>query len=325
MRALFIVLLSFFAFVPIASSRETWIVAQDGSGDFTEIRNAIADAAPGDLILVKSGTYKAVIVDKPLTIVGSGVDRTAVAVLEVGYSAAVKVDVPDRAGDVLIASLRTRGQYAGLRAHGTQIRLVVWRLVFEQDLGAYALASVGDLQVAWLQNCTLGPEPSGGQGSEPPALHLYQALPVFLGQSYFKAVDAAFRYPYDGGPGIRVGAGTTAYIAETDSIGGQGGWGWDCRDTRGGDGGDGILVDEDSKAFVFGRDTTVIRGGDGGKGYAYDPWCQDPGGGNGGDGIDASATGAEATYSGVAPQGGEGGEGSPRGRDGQPTVGNVIE
>jgi len=52
--------------------RQTWIVAQDGCGDFTEIQPAVDAASPGDLTLVKEGSHEHVWVDKPLSIVGSG-------------------------------------------------------------------------------------------------------------------------------------------------------------------------------------------------------------------------------------------------------------
>lgn len=49
----------------------TWIVDDDyGPGvDFTDIPPAIAAASPGDLILVRDGSYSPVILDKPLSLV----------------------------------------------------------------------------------------------------------------------------------------------------------------------------------------------------------------------------------------------------------------
>ncbi|MEW6747340.1 MAG: hypothetical protein AB1486_31805 [Planctomycetota bacterium] len=321
MRVLSIVVLLVFSLAPLSSSRDTWIVAKDGSGDFTEIQDAIAAAAPGDLILVKSGTYKGIIVDKPLTIVGSGVDRTVVVQDYVVQNQGVLVYIPEATGDVLVASAKVLGGSNAVRAQGPEVRVVLFRLLLDLS-NSGSSCSLGALDAAWVANCVTAPESYPGPPDAPAALGLYQVNPAFVTQCYFKSEDADIFGPFDGGPGIGAVSSSTAYVAETDSIGGAGGWGWDCRDTTGGDGGDGILIETGSRAFIFGRDTTVIQAGDGGKGYAYDPYCDDPAGGDGGDGIRTSG-GAEGTYSGVTPVGGQGGEGSPPGRDGSPTSGNV--
>ncbi len=56
---------------PPASSDGDIVVDESGDGDFTDIQEAIAAAAPGDTILIREGTYTGGIkLDKPLRIIG---------------------------------------------------------------------------------------------------------------------------------------------------------------------------------------------------------------------------------------------------------------
>jgi hypothetical protein len=48
-----------------------WMVAQDGTGDFLTIQEAVDAAAPGDTIMVMPGDYKGADINKPLEIIGS--------------------------------------------------------------------------------------------------------------------------------------------------------------------------------------------------------------------------------------------------------------
>src|SRR5262245_25586541 len=72
--------MSFALIIAPAISANTWIVALDGSGDFTTIQSAVDAATDEDIIVVRPGTYvESVIVrTKALTIVGSGVQSTIV-------------------------------------------------------------------------------------------------------------------------------------------------------------------------------------------------------------------------------------------------------
>jgi len=59
--------------VPAAN---TWTVDDDGPADFTQITDAIAEAASGDVLLVEPGTYSAFALTRRLTILGrAGGDR----------------------------------------------------------------------------------------------------------------------------------------------------------------------------------------------------------------------------------------------------------
>jgi hypothetical protein len=57
----------------------TWTVDDDGPADFTQISEAIAQAASGDLILVEPGEYGPFDLDKRLTILARAPEPHAVA------------------------------------------------------------------------------------------------------------------------------------------------------------------------------------------------------------------------------------------------------
>jgi hypothetical protein len=57
----------------------THVVAQDGSGDFTTISDAVVAAQDGDTIMVRPGTYtEAITIDKDITLMGDGEDASEV-------------------------------------------------------------------------------------------------------------------------------------------------------------------------------------------------------------------------------------------------------
>ena len=61
------------------SSAETIIVAQDGSGDYEKIQEAIDNATEGDTIRVWEGTYEEnVVVDKTLSLIGNGSEESTI-------------------------------------------------------------------------------------------------------------------------------------------------------------------------------------------------------------------------------------------------------
>ncbi len=69
-------LLSFAA----ASVADTLVVDPDGGGDYLELGDAVAAAAPGDVVLLVPGQhldYGEIVVDKPLTILGAGSATTS--------------------------------------------------------------------------------------------------------------------------------------------------------------------------------------------------------------------------------------------------------
>lgn len=62
----------------------TIVVAQDGSGDFETITDALAAAEDGDTVLVKPGTYEeSVLIDKDITLKGDGAEGEVVLQFDV--------------------------------------------------------------------------------------------------------------------------------------------------------------------------------------------------------------------------------------------------
>ncbi|MEW6743815.1 MAG: hypothetical protein AB1486_13755 [Planctomycetota bacterium] len=135
------------ALAPAAISA-TWIVAQDGSGDFIEIQEAVDAAAPGDLILVKPGVYRGVYIQKPVSIVGSGPDRTILAEL---FGDVILAGSLPR-GDLVLASLRAEGQIPVRATNSSAARLVVWNLALSFDDNAYhgTAFGVGKFEACWI-------------------------------------------------------------------------------------------------------------------------------------------------------------------------------
>ncbi|MCD6384067.1 MAG: right-handed parallel beta-helix repeat-containing protein [Thermoplasmata archaeon] len=80
--ALFIVGTAFMGFLgPVKDGKaaRTWIVDQNGNGDFTSIQTAINFASSGDTIYVWDGTYNENIrINKRLSVIGNGTTRTII-------------------------------------------------------------------------------------------------------------------------------------------------------------------------------------------------------------------------------------------------------
>ncbi|MEW6742565.1 MAG: hypothetical protein AB1486_07385 [Planctomycetota bacterium] len=304
----------------------TWIVAQDGSGDFIELQDAVDAAAPGDLILVKPGVYQGVYIQKPLSIVGSGPDRTVVA--ELFGDVILGGSLPG--GDLLLGSLRAEGQIPLRATSSPTARLIAWNLalVFGDYISHGKACSVWNFDSCWIDRLVqvpgLYPHAYGDPGQ--PGLGIGGGTLGFVSQCRFQGMDQDWEAPTtDGASGIALGDNATVYIAETDAIGGKGGEGYDVDCIlyyQPGSGGHGIWVMNEGRAYVFGRPENEIRGGPGGDYHDYGNHCPTLGG-DGGDGIHVDSL--EATFSGVQPQGAPGGYGDPPGDPGEPTYGNVTE
>src|SRR5262245_53522919 len=85
-----------------ATQAKIWVVAEDGSGDFTKIQPAVDAASDGDVIVVRDGLYFGAKIGKPITLVGAGPGRTKIIEGSDHYTALTVANVP--AGLVALGS-----------------------------------------------------------------------------------------------------------------------------------------------------------------------------------------------------------------------------
>ena len=77
---------------PAAPGDSTLVVAQDGSGDFTTISEAIETAEDGATVLVRPGTYtEAIVIDKDITLTGDGEREAVIIALSDGVTPVVTI------------------------------------------------------------------------------------------------------------------------------------------------------------------------------------------------------------------------------------------
>ena len=153
-----------------------WLVAKDGSGQFTTIRQAVSHAAGGDRILIASGVYReSVVVDKSVTLEGQPSalrpvihsDEGDCLWIQASHVIVRGLELRGRAGrdqeyfamdiasdDVLVEDcLLTSNSLACLGIHGAGVRAVVrncW-LFASRDAGVF----VYDFGQATIEDCEI--------------------------------------------------------------------------------------------------------------------------------------------------------------------------
>ena len=230
-----------FACLSAGARADVIVVAQDGSGDFTQINQAIVQASDGDTLLARTGTYAPFIVpNRALEIVA---DEGASVSIN-GYAAVTGLAVGK---SVLLSGLTTVAQlpsHFGLYLQNNAGHVRVRNCLFtgftppeqdcedfgETDPGGDAVYVAGCDDVA-LVHCAI----VGGDGGD---------------SEYYWCLDTGG----DGGRGIFASASSVS-LYECSVIGGEGG-------TSGysGSGGAGVHL-MGSDLFASGR---IIRGGDAG-------------------------------------------------------------
>jgi hypothetical protein len=237
----------------------TYVVDDDGGPgvDFTNIPAAIAAASPGDVLLVRPGTYSSFTLTKGLSILGeSGVSvgRFTVDGLPRGQVAVIA------RCDVLPSIFRT---YIG-SCVGTVI-------VQNVTGGSYSVVDSRDVRFfnvsprAFVQVPLTPPPPSNGAALLACRSRIEAVQSTMLGADYGnddKFTIAGGAGVYAAGPGLE--AGSLVHLALTSCTGGRGSSSSDGGPV--GTGGAGVLVANDfgGEVVIAGGDAATIRGGLGG-------------------------------------------------------------
>ncbi len=244
----------------------TFVIDDDGGPgvDFTDIAPAIAAASPGDVLLVRSGSYSAFTLTKGLSLLGEpGVTVTHT-------SDVVVTDLP--LGQVaVLTDFSTQASHARIRIEDCAGTVIVQRVT-----GPLVVRDSIDVRM-WSVNGS-GCCPSvPGRGVAGAGLYSSRSR-VELVQSAMIGSTGYAGDPHGdpGSPGVFAagdwpGLGTQlVHIARTSCIGGAGGFAFGF-DGHGGRGGHGVHVGSDGALGLFGCDvviagghTSTIRGGFGG-------------------------------------------------------------
>jgi hypothetical protein len=319
---------------------KTWIVAKDGSGDFTEIQEAIDAAVDGDVIIVRPGIYEPIVIKtKTLAIVGSGPDSTKVEFLGIGtiergaYVAYLDGD------QVLIAHLSLRAPYPCLTI-ASNGKVVLSDVELRRDYTTWFSTGYGLFHgggPALFCRCyvkDLIPPDIDVPGGSPEGAYLGDSLSV-LSQGYFNGHEG--KAGTDGSEALPGGAGILAessevYLAEVSTKGGLGGSAWVggvyCDEMRPAErGGHGLELITGATVVAAARAATAtLEGGKGGYGGPLWYHCGSPAfeGGPGGDGVNVDSRSLATLSGSILPLGGPGGDGDPIGPPGQDKRGTVI-
>ncbi|MBK7876863.1 MAG: hypothetical protein IPJ77_14150 [Planctomycetes bacterium] len=288
------------ALTPVASAN-TWVVdAANGPGSqFDEIGVAIAAAAPGDLILVRAGSYSPFVLDKGLTILadaGTDVPGT-VTVQNVASVRAIVAGldcdglvVSNCARVVLLQGLTVRGLSGGWTSAAVEIDSSIDVRLQSVTVpgGATTLPSTSGQSAVRVNGARVELVRCDLRGRD--------------GRPTFNQSSSLFRP--NGGDGLVVDTGANVHVALSSVRGGRGG---DAGGTPGipfygGDGGEGVrLAGTGPRLLLSGTAADLVLGGDSGLGA--DDLCLDSG--FPGNGIDAShASSPVARASGATLQGG---------------------
>lgn len=263
----------------------TWIVdASGGPGtNFTQLQPAINAASPGDLILVRPGSYGNFDLSKALTILG-------------------EQDV--RVSTGLIHDVQNMTILAELEFQALTVRDCAGTVVLDRLLGRHAKYLKSPTLVAEnsddvrLIDLDQAGSSSGGYAREPAIT--VRASRMEITSSYLRGVHGKdiikAGYAGDGAPAVIVEQAGYVHLSRCTVRGGSGGRSFDLLFSLGGEGASAVEI-TDGDALITGRGSDLLKGGRGGSillyGYA----------GDGGDGIHVSSSGS-VRYSNVAVQGG---------------------
>ena len=207
--------------VPLVTlAATTWIVDVNGGGDFTEISEAVAAAAAGDVVVVAPGTYEGFALTKRLTILG----RTG------GPRPHISGDVRVQASTFTVAGLEIELMHVtdvASRGRIDDCKIIVGETEYPSALTVLNCAELVVSRTTVLAESSYSysqpPAAAGGTGMT------IQASKVTLVQCtvYGGAGDDETPEgwgPYSGGTGLRVIDGSDVVLVGSTIVGGEGGW-----------------------------------------------------------------------------------------------------
>lgn len=276
-----------------AAGSSTYVVDDNpGAGvDFTSISVAIAAVAPGDVLLVRAGSYGSFTIDKELTILGaSGVSIAAGARI-------LNVAAPDgvRLAELQFTTLEISGCSGPVLCD--QVNVIATGLSGASYEPALKVSASSDVR---FQRSSIRGR-SGTSSGDPGRLGAFVdgSRIEFGGCTLRGGSGANFGSDTDGGPGaiaLWCRNGARAHLANTRAFGGNGGdaCGVFCSG-QDGDGGDAVRVEGASTLVISGAPSIELRGG-----TAGDTW------GNASDGWGVYARDSNVRWSGVTIERGDG-------------------
>lgn len=250
--------LGLFAYLPPALGGVHVVDSQAGAGfDFTDIQAAVDNALPGDLILVRSGTYPAFAVDaKPLTVTA---DSGATVILE-GTGTLVSVRNLPTGSSFVLDGIQGRGTFVS--SFRTSLSTI---LVLEDNAGR-VLIQDGDFEQ--------GSSNPFGAG-QLPALRVSDCSSVTLTRTLLTHGGVAFAESDPSAPTVRA-EGSILTFFDSEVIGQEGvGCSFLASCSAGEQGGPALEL---ADGFAFASDT-IFRGGRGGLGASDIFGCADAGDG----------------------------------------------
>jgi hypothetical protein len=247
------------ALVSLAQASTIVVDANNGPGaNFTDIPPAIAAASPGDLLIVRAGTYSGFTLDRGLVMLGQGVVHTsdahvvnipasqrAVIVHMIPYT----LEISACAGPVVVQDVSASGGMSVLQSNDVRFANVQAGWNFYQTIdGLFVDGSRVELVDSYAQ---------GWQGAP--------------GGTPFQAAGT-------GGRGLGVGPGSRVQVVRSDIDGGYGGDAY-VQTAFGGNGGAAIGLTAPCEIFLVGPGSTV-QGANGGYGDTGAGECYNDGAGS---------------------------------------------
>lgn len=284
MRALALIVL--LAAAPSFAQGSVWVVDETGAGDFLDIQPAVDAASSGDVVLVRSGSYRGFLLTTGLTVTA---DASASVVLD---STITVKGLPER-------------ETAILRGLTTEDSTLPWDV--NTTPGLRVVASAGTV---WIEDMDVE------GGTLVPAVEIRDSERVVLLGSKIDGFDG--HGPYLGYSRTLAGSGllsvqSNLHAYECNITGGDGAWPGVVggSDTKPSEGETGATVDG---GFAFFGNCT-INGGEGGDGSEGDEcWYAE----HGGDGLHALNAASVYSSQSTVFAGGRGGGNGCEGGDGRP-------